>query len=77
MQQLTSHWMWFVFPQHEELGRSAMAQRYGIASKEEAQAYWQHPVLGARLRGAAYGLNVKIWPYGGQLDIHLDERGFG
>ena len=46
----TSHWMWFVFPQHKELGRSAMAQRYGIASKEEAQAYWQHPVLGARLR---------------------------
>ena len=27
-----------------------MAQHYGIASKEEAQAYWQHPVLGARLR---------------------------
>ena len=48
--QKTSHWMWFVFPQHKELGRSAMAQRYGIASKEEAQAYWQHPVLGARLR---------------------------
>ena len=48
--QKTSHWMWFVFPQHKELGRSAMAQHYGIASKEEAQAYWQHPVLGARLR---------------------------
>ena len=48
--QKTSHWMWFVFPQHKELGRSVMAQRYGIASKEEAQAYWQHPVLGARLR---------------------------
>ena len=46
----TSHWMWFVFPQHKDLGRSAMAQHYGIASKEEAQAYWQHPVLGARLR---------------------------
>src|SRR5665647_2790399 len=48
--QKTSHWIWFVFPQHKELGRSAMAQHYGIASKEEAQAYWQHPVLGARLR---------------------------
>jgi len=42
--------MWFVFPQHKELGRSSMALRYGIASREEAQAYWQHPVLGARLR---------------------------
>jgi uncharacterized protein (DUF1810 family) len=48
--QKTSHWIWFVFPQHKELGRSAMAQHYGIASKEEAHAYWQHPVLGARLR---------------------------
>jgi len=48
--QKTSHWMWFVFPQHKDLGRSAMAQYYGIASKEEALAYWQHPVLGARLR---------------------------
>lgn len=46
----TSHWMWFVFPQHKGLGRSAMAQHYGIASLEEAQAYWRHPVLGNRLR---------------------------
>jgi uncharacterized protein (DUF1810 family) len=37
--QKTSQWIWFVFPQHKELGRSAMAQNYGIASKEEAQAY--------------------------------------
>lgn len=45
-----SHWMWFVFPQHKDLGRSSMALRFGIASREEAQAYWQHPVLGIRLR---------------------------
>ena len=45
----TSHWMWFVFPQLQGLGRSTMAIRYGIASKEEALAYWQHPILGARL----------------------------
>lgn len=46
----TSHWMWFVFPQLRELGRSAMARRYGIASREEARAYWAHPLLGPRLR---------------------------
>lgn len=46
----TSHWMWFVFPQLKGLGRSAIAQHYGIASKAEAEAYWQHPVLSARLR---------------------------
>ncbi len=44
-----SHWMWFVFPQLKGLGRSSTAQFYGLASLAEAQAYWQHPVLGARL----------------------------
>jgi uncharacterized protein (DUF1810 family) len=45
-----SHWMWFVFPQLRGLGHSSMAQRYGLASLEEARAYLAHPVLGARLR---------------------------
>lgn len=45
-----SHWMWFVFPQLSGLGRSPMAQYYGIASLAEARAYLQHPVLGERLR---------------------------
>src|ERR1700750_1531474 len=44
-----SHWMWFVFPQIAGLGRSPTAQRYAIASLEEAQAYLAHPVLGPRL----------------------------
>jgi uncharacterized protein (DUF1810 family) len=44
------HWMWFVFPQLKGLGRSPMAQEFGISSREEAQAYLDHPVLGQRLR---------------------------
>jgi uncharacterized protein (DUF1810 family) len=44
-----SHWMWYVFPQLTALGSSAMAQRYGIASLDEARAYLAHPVLGPRL----------------------------
>jgi len=48
-----SHWMWFIFPQHVELGRSQMARRFGLASLGEAQAYLAHPVLGPRLREAA------------------------
>jgi uncharacterized protein (DUF1810 family) len=58
----TSHWMWFVFPQIEGLGRSGMAQRYAIASLDEARAYLAHPVLGDRLRKCAEilaGLNGK------------------
>lgn len=46
----TSHWMWFIFPQLKGLGRSAMAQHFGIASRAEAQAYWHHALLGARLK---------------------------
>jgi uncharacterized protein (DUF1810 family) len=46
----TSHWMWFVFPQLKGLGRSATARHYGLTSLAEAQAYWAHPVLGARLK---------------------------
>jgi uncharacterized protein (DUF1810 family) len=42
--------MWFVFPQLRALGRSSTAQHYGIGSREEAVAYWEHPVQGERLR---------------------------
>jgi uncharacterized protein (DUF1810 family) len=48
-----SHWMWFVFPQIRGLGSSHMAQRYAISSREEAEAYLAHPVLGPRLRACA------------------------
>jgi uncharacterized protein (DUF1810 family) len=45
-----SHWMWFVFPQIRGLGASAMAQRYALASRQEARAYHDHAVLGVRLK---------------------------
>lgn len=45
-----SHWMWFVFPQLKGLGRSYNADYYGLTGADEALAYWQHPVLGERLR---------------------------
>lgn len=44
-----SHWMWFVFPQIQGLGRSEMARYYAISSKDEAAAYLNHPILGRRL----------------------------
>lgn len=53
-----SHWMWFVFPQLRGLGASAMAQRFGILSLDEAQAYLLHPVLGPRLREATRLVNA-------------------
>ena len=44
-----SHWMWFIFPQIAGLGSSAMAQRFAIGSKREAQAFLAHDLLGPRL----------------------------
>ena len=44
------HWIWYVFPQMKGLGYSPNSQFYGISCKEEAKAYLEHPVLGARLR---------------------------
>jgi len=51
-----THWMWFVFPQIAGLGSSPTAQRYAIASLDEARAYLAHPVLGPRLRACAEAL---------------------
>lgn len=51
------HWMWFIFPQHHALGRSSTARLYGLAGTAEAAAYWQHPVLGERLRTCVKAMN--------------------
>ena len=45
-----SHWIWYVFPQQKGLGRSYNSEYYGLDGEDEARAYLQHPVLGARLR---------------------------
>ncbi|MGX8703388.1 MAG: DUF1810 family protein, partial [bacterium] len=47
--QKRSHWMWYIFPQLRELGRSYMSEYYGISGRDEAKAYLADPVLGFRL----------------------------
>jgi len=49
----TGHWIWFIFPQVGGLGHSDVSRYYAITSLEEARAYLDHPVLGARLRECA------------------------
>jgi uncharacterized protein (DUF1810 family) len=44
-----SHWIWFVLPQLQGLGRSAMAEHYGINGLQEAKAYLAEPTLLSRL----------------------------
>ncbi len=53
-----SHWMWFIFPQIQGLGYSPLAQKFAIASLQEAQAYLDHPILGARLRECCRLVNL-------------------
>ena len=48
--QKQNHWIWYIFPQIQGLGHSPNSQYYGINGLNEAKAYLQHPVLGARLR---------------------------
>jgi uncharacterized protein (DUF1810 family) len=52
------HWMWFIFPQLRGLGSSQTAIVFGISSREEAEAYLKHSVLGPRLRECSLLVNV-------------------
>src|SRR5215217_2585793 len=45
-----SHWMWYIFPQIVGLGGRSTSKKYAISSQDEATAYLEHPILGARLR---------------------------
>lgn len=55
-----SHWMWYVFPQLEGLGRSSMSRQYSIKSETEAREYLHHPVLGTRLKECATVVNSVV-----------------
>ena len=45
-----THWMWFIFPQRKGLGKSPMSIRFAIEDEKQAFEYWNHPILGERLR---------------------------
>lgn len=44
------HWMWYIFPQLRDLGRSSRAYIYGIVDLAEAKDYLADPYLGGHLR---------------------------
>jgi len=56
--QKKGHWIWFIFPQLRGLGHSQMATIFGISSRQEAEAYLKHPVLGPRLRECTRLVNL-------------------
>lgn len=43
------HWMWYIFPQLRGLGISSTSRLFGIESKQEAEDYLSHALLGRRL----------------------------
>src|SRR5438132_13384687 len=43
-----SHWIWYIFPQIEGLGRSSTARAYAIQDLSEVCAYLRDPILRAR-----------------------------
>ena len=50
--------MWFIFPQLRGLGSSQMATRFAISSRQEAEAYLVHPILGTRLTECTQLVNL-------------------
>lgn len=71
------HWMWFVFPQLKGLGHSWTAEKYGISSRGEAEAYLRHSILGPRLRECTRLVNLvdgrsieQIFGYPDNLKFH-------
>lgn len=75
--QKRSHWMWFIFPQIRGLGSSPTAQRFAISGLDEAVAYLNHPVLGARLRECTALVNAiqgkplsEVFGYPDDLKFH-------
>ena len=47
--QKRTHWMWYIFPQLDGLGKSTTSRLFAIKSIKEAQCYLNHPILGLRL----------------------------
>ena len=55
-----SHWIWYVFPQLAGLGRSHMAQMYGLQGFDEAAAYLADPLLRGRLLASASAVRMHL-----------------
>lgn len=54
-----THWMWYIFPQIQGLGRSSTAQYYAISDIEEAVEFLNDPYLGDNLRAISKELLSK------------------
>ena len=46
--QKSSHWIWYIFPQIDGLGRSSTAREFALRDLQEACAYLRDPLLRER-----------------------------
>ncbi len=74
--QKQSHWMWFIFPQLRGLGNSEVAVHFAITSRDEAQMYLKHPVLGSRIRECTRLVNLVEGRLISQIFGHPDDLKF-
>ena len=56
----TSHWIWYIFPQIEGLGRSSTARAYALRDLAEACDYLRDPLLRARYEEIAGAVSVQL-----------------
>ena len=56
----TSHWIWYIFPQIEGLGRSSTARAYAIRDLAEACEYLRDPLLRARYEEIAGAVSEQL-----------------
>ncbi len=45
-----THWMWYILPQLQGLGRSATSRFYALSGVDEAKAFLDDPYLGGNLK---------------------------
>ena len=55
-----SHWIWYIFPQIEGLGRSSMARAYALRDLGEACAYLRDPILRGRYEEIAGAVSEQL-----------------
>ena len=67
--QKETHWMWFMFPQLQSLGRSEMARQFGIVDLAHARRFLQHPVLGANYEQLVEATYKVIVEQGGNIGL--------
>ena len=55
-----SHWIWYIFPQIDGMGRSGMAEKYAIANLSEACEYLSNSSLLRRYQDILISVNDKL-----------------